>query len=125
MIDRLVNHEFEEEAEAPTVREMAEYLCGHLSPEVTAYLSGLDEPDTVQAWAQGQIQPSAEEKSRLEVAYRASQRLVQACGDDMARTWFFGTNRALRNTAPAYVLRHWSRKERASVLSAAQQFAEI
>jgi hypothetical protein len=43
----------------------------------------------------------------------------------MTRTWFFGTNRSLRNTAPAYVLRYWPCHERDAVFPAAQQFAEI
>lgn len=108
------------------VSEMAGYLCQHLSEEVTAYLSGLSETETVRAWARrGTLVPDPEQLSRLEVAYGAALCLVPVCKDEMTRTWFFGMNRSLREKAPAYVLRHWSSAERAAVLSAAQQFAEI
>lgn len=107
------------------VSEMAGYLCQHLSEEVTAYLSGLNETETVRAWTRGALVPDPEQLSRLEVAYGAALCLVPVCKDEMTRTWFFGMNRSLREKAPAYVLRHWSSEERAAVLSAAQQFAEI
>lgn len=109
----------------PAVCEMAEYLCEHLSEEVTAYLSGLSETKTVRAWAEGEISPAPEERFRLEVAYWAARCLVPDCGDEMTRSWFFGMNPSLEDTAPAYVLRNWNRGSWANVLTAAQEFAEI
>jgi hypothetical protein len=107
------------------VCEMAGYLCQHLSEEVTAYLSGLSETETVRAWAEGYVSPAPEERFRLEVAYEAARCLVPDCGDEMTRSWFFGMNPLLQDTAPAYVLRNWSRESWATVLTAAQEFAEI
>jgi len=109
----------------PAICEMVGYLCEHLSEEVTAYLSGLSETKTVRAWAEGDVSPAPEERFRLEVAYEAARCLVPGCGDDMTRSWFFGMNRSLRETAPAYVLRNSSREDQELVLSAARQFAEI
>lgn len=125
MYDLLINNKLGEDSSRLTVPEMVDYLCEHLSPEVTSYLSGLDEPDTVRAWARGNVLPNPKEASRLEVAYKATQCLVRVCGDEMTRTWFFGMNRTLQNRAPAYALRHWSPGDRIFVLSAAEQFAEI
>ena len=107
------------------ISEITSYLADHLGPEVTAYLSGRDSSEVVQAWTQGRVTPDPKERARLEVAFKATQCLVAVCGDEMTRSWFFGMNEALRDTAPAYVLRHGSREDWAIVLSAAQQFAEI
>jgi hypothetical protein len=107
------------------ISDVAEYLCVHLGDDVTAYISGIEDPELVHAWAQGSRVPGAEERARLEAAFEASKRLVPVCGDRMTRSWFFGTNRALGNTAPAYVLRYRNQEDRASVISAAQVFAEI
>jgi hypothetical protein len=109
----------------PAVCEMVGYLCKHLSEEVTAYLSGLSETKTVRAWVEGDVSPAPEELFRLEVAYEATRCLVPDCGDDMTRSWFFGMNRSLQDTAPAYVLRNWNRESWSGVLTAAQEFAEI
>lgn len=109
----------------PAVCEMAGYLCEHLTEEVTAYLSGLNETGTVRAWVEGYVVPAPEERVRLEVAYAAARCLVPDCGDEMTRSWFFGMNPSLQDTAPAYVLRNWSRESWATVVTAAQEFAEI
>lgn len=105
-------------------RKLVEFLGEHLGEDVTAYLSGIEDPETVRAWAQGQVQPSPDEMSRLVIAYEATQCLSDVCGDTMIRSWFFGMNPMLEDRAPAYVLRHLKGEDLEIVLSAAQEFAE-
>lgn len=113
------------EGQQISIQEIAAYLCRHLGEGVTAYLSGVDDPALARGWAQGGTLPAPEQWERLQAAHEAALCLVEDCGDDMTRSWFFGMNSSLRETAPAYVLRHWSRKDWASVVEAAQEFAEI
>jgi hypothetical protein len=105
-------------------RKLAEFLGEHLGEDVTAYLSGIEDPEMVRAWALGQAQPGPEEMSRLLVAYEATQCLSEILGDVMIRSWFFGMNPLLQDRAPAYILRYLEGEERHLVLSAAQEFAE-
>lgn len=107
------------------MRQVTSYLGRHLGESVTAYLSGVDDPALARAWAQGAAVPAPEQWERLQAAYESAVCLVDECGDEMTRSWFFGMNNSLRDTAPAYVLRHWSREDWASVVEAAQEFAEI
>jgi hypothetical protein len=107
------------------VPEITRYLSDLLGESVTAYLSGLDGTNMVRAWSRGFAEPSPDQLERLRVAYEAAQCLVVECGEAMTRSWFFGTNPSLHDTAPAYVLRHWEPRSWESVLSAAQEFAEL
>jgi hypothetical protein len=105
-------------------QELAQFLGERLGEDVTAYLSGIENPEIVRAWALGQEQPSPEEMSRLRVAYEATRCLSDVYGDVTIRSWFFGMNPWLEDCAPAYVLRHLNGETRDLVLSAAQEFAE-
>lgn len=105
-------------------RKLAEFLGEHLGEDVTAYLSGIEDPEMVRAWALGHAQPGPEEMSRLRVAYEATRCLSDVYGDVTIRSWFFGMNPWLEDCAPAYVLRHLNGETRDLVLSAAQEFAE-
>lgn len=116
------------EAKKPTGAEIPEivgYLAEHLSPQVTAYLSGIEDPRLVMQWAAGEARPAPLSRSRLCSAYEATRHIVDAYGDETAQMWFFGTNPVLGDEAPAYVLRHGeSPEDWRFVIPAAQEFAE-
>ncbi len=64
-----------------------------------------------------------EDEMKLRFAYRAARILVDTYGKETARSWFFGTNQALDDGAPASCLRHArSLKTLKDVLTAAESF---
>ena len=100
------------------------YLQQTLGAHVISYLSGVDDPDTVERWATGQQQPEGLVLERLWSAHEAARCLVDAYGVQTARSWFFGMNSLLDEESPAYVLRHGQRPEDWELLvPAAREFA--
>jgi hypothetical protein len=112
------------EASEPEVSRITSYLQDHLGRDVTAYLSGLDDPEMVTRWASGEASPDPLSSERLQTALVAARNLVDAYSDETAQAWFFGTNEWLGNQAPAYVLRYYPRESWAPIVSASEEFAE-
>jgi hypothetical protein len=96
----------ERKAKVAGIQEIASYLQDHLGQKITAYLSGIKDPKWVGQWAKGRGQPRDLAQFRMKCAYEAALMLVDAYGDETARSWFFGTNTRLDDQAPAYRLRH-------------------
>jgi|GEM_PF-4574242 len=64
-----------------------------------------------------------EDEMRLRFAYGASKVLVATYGKECARSWLFGTNQALDNSAPVSCLRYTRSLEMLkNVLVAAESF---
>lgn len=104
---------------------VAEYLQRHLGRPVTAYLSGIQDTETVEGWASGTLQPTPASDVRLRYAYDAARCLVDVYDDETAQSWFLGMNPYLDDDAPAYVLLHGQGPEDwNSVVSAARAFVE-
>jgi hypothetical protein len=96
----------ERKAKVADIHEIAAYLQEHLGQKITAYLSGLRDSKVVGQWAKGRGEPRDLSQFRMKCAYEAALMLVDAYGDETARSWFFGTNTRLDDEAPAYRLRH-------------------
>jgi hypothetical protein len=106
ILDEKRIQEIERQAKLAKINEMANYLQAHLGQKITAYLSGLKDPKVVGQWAKGNNEPRDLARFRMQCAYEAALMLVDAFGDETARSWFFGTNTRLDDEAPAYLLRH-------------------
>jgi hypothetical protein len=96
----------EHEARVMKIEQIASFLQDALGQKITAYLSGLKDPKVVGLWARGRAEPRDLPRQRLRCAYEAARMLIEAYGEDTARSWFFGTNTRLDDEAPAYLLRH-------------------
>jgi hypothetical protein len=88
------------------VAEAADFLQRCIGQRLTAYVCGLKDSKTVGRWAAGVVEPRETARLRLRVAYHAALLLVEAYGPETATAWFVGTNGALADEAPAWVLRH-------------------
>jgi hypothetical protein len=113
-----------EEPEPEDLSAVLSYLQEHLGSEMTAYVSGADNPTLVSKWVDGTARPQPSHEVRLRPAYEAARYVVEAYGDETARQWFFGINPSLQDTAPAYVLRHGPPAQWEVVVPAALEFVE-
>jgi hypothetical protein len=103
----------------------AAYLEEHLGQDVTAFLSGLDEPKKLALWASGEVLPDPLASGRLLTAYEAAHCLVSVYDEETAQAWFFGMNPRLGDRAPAHVLRQGHRTgDWGLVIPAAKEFVE-
>jgi hypothetical protein len=110
----------------PEGSRLAGYLAEHLGPDLTAYVSGVDNEDLVARWIAKEAAPEPLLLGRLRAVEAATRCLVSRYGDDTARTWFAGMNPWLDDEAPGYVLRHSSDQETwDSVVAASKDFAEL
>lgn len=116
------------ETEKPAGAEISEivgYLAEHLSPPVTAYLSGIEDPRLVMQWAAGEACPSDLAGQRLRLAYEAVKYVVDAYGPKAAQAWFVGMNPLLDDDSPARVLRQGrSLEDWRLVFPSAREFVE-
>lgn len=85
--------------------EMAAFLQEHLGQKLTAYLAGIKDAKAVGQWAQRRADPSAIVRERLRAAYHVTALFAATYGERAAQGWFFGTNAALDDQAPAATLR--------------------
>ncbi len=88
------------------VLEAVKYLQEKVGPEVTAYLSGAEDVQTVERWSSRNEVPGPAMAGRLLYGYDAIRPIVDRYDGTTAQSWLFGTNPWLRDEAPAYVLRH-------------------
>ena len=108
------------------IAEVVSYLQKHLGPEVTAFLSGLDDTSAVERWSSGEAEPGSLQKQRLQFAYAAAQPIVRAYDGETASVWLFGTNEWLEDEAPVQVLREGRNPEDwAPIVEAAEGFVEL
>lgn len=105
--------------------QVAGYVQQHLGYRTTAYLTGVDDAETVNRWIEGSILPEQLAAQRLLSAFEATRHLVEAYDAQTARSWFLGMNPSFDDVAPAQVLRE-ARDAQAweDVVLAAQEFAE-
>jgi hypothetical protein len=96
----------EQEASAKTLPQVASYLQEKLGQKFTAYLSGLNDPKEVGAWARGSAKPRDTSAMRLRYAYRVVRMILETYDADTAKAWLFGANTRLADQAPAYLLRN-------------------
>ena len=83
--------------------EMAAYLQDVFGQQLTALMTGIDNPKTVGRWARGQAPHPATGK-RLRDAYQIALLLDQARSRQTAQSWFMGMNPHLGDRSPAIVL---------------------
>ena len=88
------------------VLEAVKYLQEKVGPEVTAYLSGAENVQTVERWSSRSEIPGPTMAGRLVYGYETIRPIVDRYDGTTAKAWLFGTNPWLRDEAPAYVLRH-------------------
>jgi len=98
--------DIERRANLEKIDAIAAFLQKNLGQKLTAYLAGLNDPKVVGLWAQGKARPRDLANFKLRCAYKVASMLVDAYGDETAKSWFFGTNTRLDDEAPAYLLRH-------------------
>jgi hypothetical protein len=98
--------EIEHKANVEKIDTIAAFLQENLGQKLTAYLAGLNDPKVVGLWAQRKKHPRDLAIFRLRCAYQAACMLINAYGNETAKSWFFGTNTRLDDEAPAYLLRH-------------------
>ena len=121
---RITAEQVSEEAARLPISEVARFLKQHLGQRLTAYMSGVNDPKMVSHWIARHNTPRDQPQLRMREGYQATQLLVSAYGDETAKAWFFGSNTALDDRAPAYVLRHArSWEELRFVVPAARAFA--
>ncbi|HEX6862087.1 MAG TPA: hypothetical protein VF414_04680 [Thermoanaerobaculia bacterium] len=105
--------------------EIVGYLRKHLGPEVTAFLSGLDDTSAVERWASGEVEPGPLEQERLRFGYEVVRPIVRAYDGETAGVWLFGMNEWLEDESPVMVLRTGrTREEWTPVVQAAEGFVE-
>ena len=96
----------EVESNSKPLTHIATFLQQNLGQKYTAYLSGLNDPKEVGAWARGDAKPRDTKAMRLRYAYRAVRMILETYDAETAKAWFFGANTRLDDKAPAYLLRH-------------------
>lgn len=78
---------------------------GILGARLTAYIAGVQETQTVRAWADGAETPSDDVALRLRFAYRIAAGIAQRDGNQVAQAWFMGMNPLLDDASPAQLIR--------------------
>lgn len=116
--------DYEREARRTPIAEVAGYLLAHLGSQLTAYVSGVQDPKSVLRWKAGRVKPQALAEQRLRCAYEAARLLGDEVGSETARNWFWGSSSHLDGNAPGYVLRNATTPEELqAVPPAAYSFA--
>ena len=83
--------------------EKAEYLQELFGQNLTALMTGVDNPKTVGRWARGQV-PHAANGKRIQDVYQIALLLDLAQSRQTAQSWFMGMNPHLGDRSPALVL---------------------
>lgn len=98
----LIEH-VHQQAVTASAAEQAAYLQELLGQQLTALMTGIDNPKTVGRWAHGQS-PHAATGKRLRDAYQIALLLDLARSRQTAQSWFMGMNPHLGDRSPAIVL---------------------
>src|SRR3954453_10770738 len=111
---------------SPEVLEAVRYLQEKVGTEVTAYLSGAEDVQTIERWSSRSEIPEPAMAGRLLYGYETIRPIVDRYDVTTAKAWLFGTNPWLRDEAPAYVLRHADQPSTwEQVVHAGQDCAEL
>jgi hypothetical protein len=94
------------EAARLPIHEIATYLRENLGQRLTAYISGVNDPKMVSHWIAGRNKPRDQPQMRLRESYQAARLLISVYGAETAKAWFAGSNAALADQAPSFVLRN-------------------
>ena len=88
------------------IREITRRLNGALGSTLVAGLAGSTDRSISRGWAQlsGPL-PYVEAEERLRCAYAAWRAVAEAEGDDVARSWFIGSNPWLGEDSPVDAIR--------------------
>ena len=100
-------------------------LVGILGKKITAYLAGVKDTRTVDAW----LEPSRTEDesrrldfARLRIALRVAKLLATQESDGVVQAWFGGLNPQLSDRNPSRLLRDGKAADQEAVLNAARAF---
>jgi hypothetical protein len=100
-------------------------LVGILGKKITAYLAGVKDTRTVDAW----LEPSRTEDesrrldfARLRIALRVAKLLATRESDGVVQAWFGGLNPQLSDRNPSRLLRDGKAADQEAVLNAARAF---
>lgn len=89
--------------DASDFESIASELSTGLGHALTAFIAGCDEP-TLEAWAAGRSEPSAETAAALQATHEAFCIVAQADSAAVARAWFMGMKTELGGSSPAEAL---------------------
>jgi hypothetical protein len=107
------------------IHEIAAFLQQQLGKNLTAYISGVNDPKMVSHWIGRHHIPRDQPQMRLRESYQAARLIVSAYGNETAKAWFYTSNARLDDQAPAYVLRTATRwEELRFIVPAARAFAD-
>lgn len=95
-----------DDANLLVINEVVRRLNNHLGTTLVAALAGTMDLEEPERWANPDGPPPREgEQERIRVAHRIWLALADAESDDLARTWFTGTNPFLDGESPVLALR--------------------
>lgn len=103
--------------------DLLRYLNNQIGLELTAYIAGLREPKVVLDWEKGKGKPFFLQEYKLRLAYQVVQIILFSYDKKTLRTWLFGENTRLSDTAPAKVLRERVSIDLDDLMSTAKAFA--
>jgi len=103
---------------------LASWMQEHMSQQLTAYMTGLNDEKMVGRWATGKTSPPSVRLYRLQQGYIAARLLSDKFGDSTARSWFMGTNRMMGDVSPAGALRESDGTDGLKLVPAARAFIE-
>lgn len=103
-----------------TPMEIARWMQDVFGRNLTALVSGVDNPATVTRWTQG-TKPHPANLVRLRTAYQIASLIVLIDDRETARAWFMGMNPELDHRSPALVLADEPERAR-EVMGAAHYF---
>lgn len=86
------------------VHELVRGLNHHLGATMVAALSGSRDSKLPYRWVEPTV-PNTEAQERLRFAHQIWTMLAEAESDDIARTWFRGTNPVLGEVSPVIAIR--------------------
>lgn len=109
-----------------TLPEVVTKLREILGARLVAYIGNVKSTQPVAAWASGQRSPGEVDADRLRLAFQIGGLLRERYSAITVQSWFKGMNPALRDTAPARILREGDPVEVGpDVLAAAKSFAFV
>ena len=115
-----------EESVALSFPEVAARLREILGVRLVAYIGNVKSARSVSDWTRGGHSPGEQDEDRLRQAFYAAGVLRERYSVETVQSWFKGMNPALRDTAPARLLREGDPVEVGpDVLAAAKSFAFV
>jgi hypothetical protein len=100
-------------------------LVGILGKKITAYLAGVKDTRTVDAWLEpGRTEDESRrlDFARLRIALRVAKLLATQESDGVVQAWFGGLNPQLSDRNPSRLLRDGKAADQEAVLNAARAF---